>query len=693
MNILTLQIIYQKNIKIILSLILFFTSYIFAFNGNKELNLMPMPVKVNLTGGEFRIDSSFTVMIKGNLAERLSGGVNRMLRRLSDRTGIFLLHNSAIKEDSTKKPLMVISVEHPGKLKLGEDESYILIVKRSGIILTSNNDIGALRGIETFLQLLKGDSTGYFFPCVVIKDFPRFQWRGLMIDVARHFMPVNVIERNIDGMASVKLNVLHLHLSDDQGFRVESKTFPKLTGMGSDGLFYTHEQIKEIIKYANDRGIRVEPEFDLPGHATSWFVGYPQYASISETYSLERKFGQFDPTFDPTNPKTYLFLDKFFKEMSDLFPDEYIHIGGDENNGKQWNANPKIQAFMKRNNLADDAALQNYFNCKLLEILKKYHKKMIGWDEILTARMPKDIVIQSWRGPESLKNAATKGYNVILSSGYYLDLCLPASYHYKIDPVPDSLQLSESQRKYILGGEACMWSEFVSNETIDSRIWPRAAAIAERFWSPQNVRDVKNMYKRLDRISYELEDLGLAHIKNQAMMIRRLADYHNVNALTNFINVIEPVKNYNRFIQEENCTSFSPLTRVVDAAVPDPEESRYFAGLVNNLLDKQQNDTVIINKIKSLLTLWQGNDSQLEKIIKHSPVLREIKPLSEKLSLISAIGLKAIDFITANKKADDNWLKESLLEIKKSEISTGEVELRVIQPIDKLILAAAKAGN
>jgi hexosaminidase len=304
---------------------------------------------------------------------------------------------------------------------------------------------------------------------------------------------MEVILRNIDAMAMVKLNVLHLHLSEDQGFRVESKAFPKLHSMGSNGDYFTQEQIKYIIQYASDRGIRVVPEFDMPGHATSWFVGYPELASAPGPYVVEKKFGEFDPTMDPIKKQTYKFLKKFLAEMCELFPDEYFHIGGDENNGKQWDANPQIQSFMHKEELRNNHELQNYFNRKVLSILQRNGKKMIGWDEILQPGLPSDAIIQSWRGADGLKDATSKGYQVILSNGYYIDLVQPAWKHYNNDPVPVGSGLTNAQQNLILGGEATMWAELVTPETIDSRIWPRTAAIAERLWSPAEVNNIPDM--------------------------------------------------------------------------------------------------------------------------------------------------------------------------------------------------------
>ena len=520
---------------------------------------------------------------------------------------LFLTNPFVITDDESS--LMKIETKRIGKVKLGEDESYKLEVTKDGILLSAETDIGAIRGIETVLQLLDADSSGYFIPTINVNDKPRFQWRGLMIDAARHFMPVEVIKRNLDGMAAVKLNVFHWHLSDDQGFRVECKTFPKLTELGSDGDYYTQQQIKEVIKYADERGIRVMPEFDLPGHATSWLTAYPQYASVPGSYSIERNWGIFDPTFDPTKEKTYDFFDKFFKEMSSLFTDEYIHIGGDENSGKQWDDNPEIQKFMKANNIPDNHTLQSYFNSHLLKILTKYGKKMIGWDEIFHPDLPKSIVIQSWRGKESLEEAAKQGYRSILSQGYYIDLNQSTVFHYLNDPLPEDSPLTDEQKKLVLGGEATMWSEYVSPENIDSRIWPRMAAIAERFWSPGSVKDTIDMYRRLDVISFRLEELGLMHIKNYKMMLRRLCNNSDITALKNFVDVIEPVKQYERY-QLMKQTQQSPLTRVVDASRPDAKVAREFRYFVDQFLS---DDKTNLDTIKSLLTLWKNNHKELLK--------------------------------------------------------------------------------
>jgi hexosaminidase len=250
-----------------------------------------------------------------------------------------------------------------------------------------------------------------------LDDQPRFAWRGLMLDCSRHFLPVGVIERNLDAMAAVKLNVFHWHLSDDQGFRAESKLYPKLQQFGSDGMFYTQDQMREVVAYAAARGIRVVPEFDIPGHTLSWLVGYPELAAGTGPFEIGRHFGVFDPVLDPTREETYTFLDGFIGEMAALFPDPFFHVGGDEVNGKAWKESKEVQAFAKAHGLKDTLAIQTYFNQRILKVLQKYGKNMIGWDEILGPDLPQDAVIQSWRGADSLAAAATKGYRGILSAG------------------------------------------------------------------------------------------------------------------------------------------------------------------------------------------------------------------------------------------------------------------------------------
>src|SRR5271166_3065752 len=412
-----------------------------------QLNLMPLPASVQPGTGQLPISTLFSVAVTGSHDLSLDREIERFKLQISRQTGIPLHPKSGtaatleIHADRGREAVQ----------KLGEDESYELTVTDSGAKLTAPTPLGILHGLETFLQLVQPSATGFSVPAVAIKDQPRFPWRGLLIDVSRHFTPIDVLKRNLDAMAAVKMNVLHWHLSDDQGFRVESKKFPKLTGMGSDGLFYTQGEIREFIAYAHDRGIRVMPEFDIPGHSRSWFLGYPELSSGSGPYTLEG--GGIDPIMDPTREETYKFLDKFIAEMAKLFPDAYFHIGGDEVDGKQWDANPKIQEFIHAHGMKNNKDLQAYFNQRLEKILAKNHKIMVGWDEILHPDLPKTIVVQSWRGQESLALAAQQGYRGLLSYGYDLDVMWPTEGHYAVDPMSGAgATPTPEQKALILGG-------------------------------------------------------------------------------------------------------------------------------------------------------------------------------------------------------------------------------------------------
>ncbi|HEV2912997.1 MAG TPA: family 20 glycosylhydrolase [Pyrinomonadaceae bacterium] len=649
-------------------------------------HLMPVPASVRFTPGRLSIGKSFNVAVRGKADARLQAAVDRVVRRLEGRT--LMEFQRGLASDANTATLL-IETQGPGKAvpSVDEDESYSLEVSDKQAVLRAATTVGALRGLETFLQLLAGDREGYFIPAVQIRDQPRFRWRGLLIDVGRHYEPMEVLKRNLDAMAAVKLNVLHWHLTEDQGFRIESKIFPKLHEMGSDGLYYTQEQAREIIAYARERGIRVVPEFDLPGHATSWLVGHPELGSAPGPYQIERKAGIFEPALDPTREEVYTFLDRFFGEMAALFPDAYLHIGGDENEGKQWDRNPQIQAFMKQKGIKDHQALQTYFNQRLLPILKKHGKRMMGWDEIFQPDLPKDVVIHSWRGPEALAEAARKGYDGILSNGYYIDLIFPTSQHYVVDPLPADSRLTPSEAAHILGGEATMWGEWVSPETIDSRIWPRTAAIAERLWSPRNVNDVEDMYRRLAVISVQLEELGLTHEKNQAMMLRRLAGGKDTMPLQTLASVVEPVKEYRRY-QERPQTMLSPLTGLVDAARPDSEAARRFALLVDGLLSDAPRFEAYSQGLQNTLTEWRDAGPQLQAIIDRSPALHEARPLAVDLQEMGTAGLEALSFLTKGVAPTAEWRDARLALLERAAQPKAALEFPIIPSLKELVIAA-----
>jgi hexosaminidase len=659
------------------------------------LNLMPVPANVQMGNGSLKIDAGFTVAINGHTDARLTGAAERFVERLSKQTGLLM----AMRPVNGTKATLVVHVDHDSKQvqELGEDESYVLEVAPSGASLTAPTDLGALHGLQTFLQLVSVSPDGFVAPAVIIKDTPRFPWRGLMIDAARHFIPLEVLRRNIDGMEAVKMNVFHWHLSENQGFRVESRKFPKLHEMGSNGLYYTQDEIRGLIAYARERGIRVVPEFDLPGHSTAWFVGHPELASGPGPFTIERKWGVFDPAFDPTNDKVYKFLDEFIGEMAKLFPDHFFHVGGDEVNGKAWDANPKIQEFIRAHDLKGNAGLQLYFNKKLQGIVSKHGKSMVGWDEVLDPTLPKDIVIQSWRGQASLAEAAKQGYRGILSNGYYLDLGWSAARHYAVDPMSDAAAgLSAEEKQRILGGESCMWSEYVNAENIDSRIWPRNAAIAERLWSPQEVRDPAWMYARMHVLSAQLEWLGLTHQHNYLRALHRIAgaaSSEEFNALKTLADVVEPVKDYTREqTATEPATSDMPLNRVVDAIPLESRTGREFSELVDKYLATSCHDAPLAAQLRAQLILWRDNDAKLQPLEQRSFLVKEVAGTSQDLAALASAGLAALDALEHGGNTDEAWKVQQGAVVQQAQKPKGQLLLMPAPAVQKLIDAASIGG-
>lgn len=646
-----------------------------------EPRLMPWPAKLTLGDGTFVIDSNFGIAITGYSDSRLQSAADRLRIRIGRMTGIQLA--------ATTPQHAALSVECRGggaaNPTLGENESYRLDVTSDSARLNAETVTGALRGFETFAQLIAPGDKGFEVAGVHIEDQPRFPWRGLMIDVSRHWMPVTVIERNLDAMAAVKMNVFHWHLSDDQGFRVESKRFPKLQQFGSDGNFYTQTEIRRIVTYARDRGIRIIPEFDMPGHTTSWFVGMPELASAPGPYQIERTWGIFQPTMDPTREEVYTFLDSFIGEMAALFPDPFFHIGGDEIDDTQWKQSATIQAFAKEHGLKTSPELHAWFNSRVAQILKKYGKTMVGWDEVLNPGLSSDTVIHSWRGQESLAEAARKGYRGILSYGYYLDHLRPTSFHYANDPMDGAArELDKADASRILGGEALMWCEYVSTETVDSRIWPRAAAIAERLWSPASLKDINSMYARMETVSRELEWVGVQHRSNYRRMLddpmRVIADA--VEALG-----IEGRRD------ERKYTSFVPLNRLVDAARPESEHVRALelaiSGMGTNFAPKSPQ----IAEIDIALTEWRDNHALLLPLCGHNALAREALPISEELSTLGTIGLQALEYIQRQQTPPERWIAEQRSLLIKFEKPKAEVVLAAVRPVRLLLDAVSQRAT
>jgi hexosaminidase len=723
------------------------------------LRVMPLPAKAEFGAGALDLRRGLTTVGVRCSDARVARALVRFGRHLAQ------LRGRARSVDGPRAEFTVSCGKRAGSVQQPvEDESYTLAVRPAEISISAATPYGTLHALETLLQLVDRTDSTLRVPAVTIEDRPRFPWRGLMIDVSRHWMPKAVIFRNLDAMAAVKLNVLHLHLTDDQGFRVESRRFPRLHQAGSGGSYYTQADVREIVAYAAERGIRVVPEFDVPGHATSWLVAYPELGSGTGPYTLARQYGIHDATIDPTREEVYAFFDRFFAEMATLFPDPYVHIGGDEVSGKtHWNTNPRIQQFMRDRGLENNHALQAHFNLRLQAILARHRRSVVGWDEILDDSLRRPAVIQSWRGQESLFEAVHRGFDAILSAGWYLDHKLPAADYYRVEPtrlrevaaiVPDSarwktwsiqlragegvidgrltlfgpperttgaLELAggvrpiepaavsgdtlrlafmsdggsaplvgvqrgdslagtaglfgftlpfagkrtggsdmpgttiptfktipaltpESERR-ILGGEAAMWSEVVSAGTIDSRIWPRAAALAEKLWSPAaETADVDDMYRRLDHISAVLTARGATHETAYPAALRDLLGNDDITPLRTLVDALEEVKQYQRMAFEPAQTLEPELKSLADVARPESRQARRFAARVEAMLadSTRRADAV---EVRDQLVIWRDNHARLLPLLARSRQAERIGTLSARLAAAATAGLAALDAI------------------------------------------------
>jgi hexosaminidase len=645
-------------------------------------DLMPAPSRIEWRPGTMLIDKSFHFVATGPKDPRIIGALARL--------GVW------IEKEARLPKVPSIGGGGPGALRVEwtsaglpvqsayELESYTLQVGAEEALLQAQNPLGILRGLETFRQLVRTEGDVTTARAAAIDDFPRFPWRGLLIDPSRRWQPVANIKRTLDGMAAVKMNVLHWHLSDDQGFRLESAKYPGLRGKGSDGLFYTEAQVKDVIEYARARGIRVVPEFDMPGHTSSWLVGHPELGSAPGPYEIVRTWGIFDHCFDPTSEAVYTFVDGFLGTIAQLFPDDYVHIGGDEVTPRRWNENARIQEFAYKYGLRDAHDLQAHFNKRVSDILTRHKKKMVGWDEILHPDLPKSIVVQSWRGTAALDRAARGGYDGILSNGYYLDLMWPAARHYARDPVPAASTLGVEQRRHVLGGEACMWGEYVSEEMLDARVWPRAAAIAERLWSPADLRDVDDMYRRLERQSERLDGLGLTHRSSYLPMLRRIVGERPVEPLKVLADVAEPIKGYGRS-GARSYTQATPLTRFVDAVRPESEVARRFRKDVDAWIAAGGEPAAL----RKTLALWTDNHAALGPAVGAAPDGAALQSLSKDLSALGAMGTEALSQIAEGRLRSAAWPATSRALLDGAARPRAEVEIAVVPALRKLALAAS----
>ncbi|XP_051958237.1 beta-hexosaminidase subunit beta-like [Xyrauchen texanus] len=492
-----------------------------------EISLWPLPQKFQSSADSFKLSpSSFQIVhAKGSTADPSCSLLQSAFRRYFE----YMFGDEKKQEKSRKKAfasdLVELQVqitsadpECNGYPSVETDESYELTVYQPSALLKAPNVWGALRGLETFSQLVYEDDYGVSnINKTVISDFPRFVHRGVLLDSSRHYLPLKVILANLEAMAMNKFNVFHWHIVDDQSFPYISRTFPELSQKGAYHPYthvYTPSDVKMVIEFARMRGIRVIPEFDTPGHTQSW--GNGQKDLLTPCYSGSTPSG----TFGPVNPilnSTYEFMAQFFKEISSVFPDAYIHLGGDEVNFSCWKSNPDILMFMEQQGFGTDySKLESFYIQRLLDIVTATKKGYMVWQEVFDngVKLKGDTVVEVWMSNnmvEELQNVTGAGFTTILSAPWYLDYI---SYgqdwqrYYKVEPL--NFKGSDAQKKLVIGGEACLWGEYVDATNLTPRLWPRASAVAERLWSDESVTDLGNAYNRLAQHRCRMVKRGIA---------------------------------------------------------------------------------------------------------------------------------------------------------------------------------------
>ena len=402
-------------------------------------------------------------------------------------------------------------------------EYYNLEINKNFILIKGSDREGLIHGVYSLIQLIPRSSgvSDSKLACVKINDYPKFKWRGLLLDCCRHFMSIDFVKRYIDLLAYHKMNVLHWHLTEDQGWRIEIDKYPKLTDVGAwrkekDGSiyggFYTKEQIKEVVNYAYKRGVNIVPEIELPGHCVAALAAYPEYSCTGGPFEVEKDWGVFKDIYCAGNDSTFVFLENILDEIIELFPSKYIHIGGDETPKYRWKNCKRCNKRIKDENLENTHELQSYFIQRIEDYISSKGKKLIGWDEILEGGLANDATVQSWRGFEAALEAVKTGHDAIVSPtshayfDYDLDL-IDLEKVYNFDPIPAGVP--SDKEKHIIGGECNMWTERAPQITIDSKVFPRLLAMSEVLWDYPIIRDYNLFYERVQAHYKRLDVLGV----------------------------------------------------------------------------------------------------------------------------------------------------------------------------------------
>ncbi|MCH2170688.1 beta-N-acetylhexosaminidase [Myxococcota bacterium] len=608
--------------------------------------------------GDWVVPDRLRVALVGGIPGRVERALLRWRDRVLEQTGsapeVFITQGKSPAD-------LTVRIDSPGPAypRLGIDESYRLSVGHEAVVIHAGTTYGALHALQTLRQLVQSCGQGLCVPRLEVRDAPRFAWRGLMIDVVRHWIGPEAIERQLDAMAAVKMNVLHLHLSDDQGFRVESHRFPELHRKGSDGRYFRQAQIRDLVEYAADRGIRVVPEFDLPGHSRSWQIAYPELASRpSANDRLYAAAGLFSDPIDPTKASVYVFLKRLMAELTSLFPDEYFHMGGDEVDPSAWEDNDAIVQFMADEKIADFQQLQAYFIGRYAEILGELGKVPVGWNDILNKALPSHVVLQVWNTTELPRSASE--HPIVVSMNYYLDHMRSAEFHYRNDPLALTLGDSGSEvvAERVLGVEAASWAELKDESNVDLVIWPRTIAIAESMWSPrETIEEVSSgdLYRRLAVESTRLERSGLRHRIQQRDALLLLVGPEGLPALETLATAVEPAPFYSfrdwqvlgrmalPWLFDEPPDEPTPLQPFTSALAYESLEATRLRQWVDDELT-QPEDPPRSEALRRAFQRWSDNHAIVSPIIeKHTDLLDAgVLELSEGVRELADAGLELL---------------------------------------------------
>jgi len=531
-------------------------SHVQKKEGQQMPSIIPKPHKIEIHDEVFIFDKDVVMQIAGDSEELQQNGL--YLNDWFERTTGFKLSIEVAANDQSNKRVVILD-SGLNRADLG-NEGYLLEVRSNSIILKANSSQGVFYAIQTLRQLLpfeygvpSASAIKWEIPAVLIEDVPRYAWRGMMLDVSRHFFPKEFVKEFIDYLAMYKMNSFHWHLGDDQGWRVEIKKYPKLAEISAwrvdredrhwndrpaqeageeatYGGYYTQEDIKEIVEYAKSRYIKIVPEIEMPGHTVAVLTAYPQYSCTGGPFTvLPGGYWPISDIFCAGNDSTFLFLQDVLSEVMDLFPGKYIHIGGDEAEKSNWKKCLKCQARIKNEGLHDEHELQSYFIKRIESFINSKGRKLIGWDEILEGGLAPQAAVMSWRGFDGGITAARSGHDVVMSptSHCYFDYYqgsqdseplaiggfLPLSKVYQFEPTPDSLTIEEA--KHVLGGQANLWTEYIPDLShAQYMIFPRISALSEAVWTTKNIRDWNDFAVRIENEMNRFDYMNINYAKS-----------------------------------------------------------------------------------------------------------------------------------------------------------------------------------